>query len=523
MQTLELGATLQGGNYSILKMLGQGGFGITYLAEQTKLRRKVAIKEFFIKQFSDRDESTTAVTFGSKGAQELVDRMRDKFVKEARNLAKLKHPNIVKVIDIFEENNTAYYVMEFAERGSLADVVKRQGYMSEPQALEYVRQVASALAYLHERRMNHLDVKPGNIMLNEEGQAVLIDFGLSKQYDSNGVQDSTSPVGVSEGYAPLEQYKLGGVREFSPETDIYALGATLFKLLTGQTPPDASNVNEEGVPVNELTARGISQPTIDLICRAMEPRKKDRPSDVHIFMEEPAAAALVDDDDDESTHIAGGQKKPGRQPRVSVQPAASSGGDATVINVPGASTGDDIGQKAKGAVSGIVRILKYVAIGLGCFFAFLLIVGFFFFKDDEPVVTDTIEQVQGSQAGEVTEKSISLTHGHESKRHFTYTGPVNEDGLPHGDGTASYPATKDCSAATFTGSFRKGMLHNGELKFSSGVRYVGEFDEDGFYTYGTLWDKDGYYYKGTFIGGQPHNGTWYTPSGEESSIVSNGK
>ena len=285
MQQLQPGTTLQGGKYKIEKVLGQGGFGITYLAEQTMLGRKVAIKEFFLKEYCDRAESTSAVTFGSTGGRELTNRMRDKFVKEARNLAKLKHPNIVKVIDIFEENNTAYYIMEYCEGGSLADKVKREGYLSEPVATRYICQMASALAYLHERQMNHLDVKPANIMLNEGDEAVLIDFGLSKQYDDAGNQTSTTPVGISEGYAPMEQYKQGGVQEFSPETDIYALGATFYKLLTGITPPSASDVNEDGLPVDLLKAKAVSEKAIAVICRAMESRKKDRTKDVRDFSE----------------------------------------------------------------------------------------------------------------------------------------------------------------------------------------------------------------------------------------------
>lgn len=286
MQQLQPGTTLQGGKYKIERVLGQGGFGITYLAEQTMLGRKVAIKEFFLKEYCDRAESTSAVTFGSTGGRELTNRMRDKFVKEARNLAKLKHPNIVKVIDIFEENNTAYYIMEYCEGGSLADKVKREGYLSEPVATRYICQMASALAYLHERQMNHLDVKPANIMLNEGDEAVLIDFGLSKQYDDAGNQTSTTPVGISEGYAPMEQYKQGGVQEFSPETDIYALGATFFKLLTGITPPSASDVNEDGLPVDLLKAKAVSEEAIAVICRAMESRKKDRTKDVRVFIDD---------------------------------------------------------------------------------------------------------------------------------------------------------------------------------------------------------------------------------------------
>lgn len=284
MQQLQPQATLQGGKYRIISVLGQGGFGITYLAEQTMLERKVAVKEFYMKELCSRDGSTSHVTIGTEGSRETVTRFREKFLKEARNIAKFNHPNIVKIIDVFEENGTAYYVMEYAEGGSLADKVKREGYLSESVATRYIMQVAEALAYVHARKMNHLDVKPANIMLTGTDTAVLIDFGLSKQYNVGGQQTSTTPVGISEGYAPMEQYKQGGVGEFSPETDIYALGATFFKLLTGVTPPSASDVNEDGVPIDELKAKGVSEKVIKVICETMEPRKKDRMKDVRVFL-----------------------------------------------------------------------------------------------------------------------------------------------------------------------------------------------------------------------------------------------
>ena len=284
MRTLQENTTLQEGKYRIISVLGQGGFGITYLAEQTMLERRVAIKEFYMKELCSRDGSTSHVTIGTEGSRETVTRFREKFLKEARNIAKLNHPNIVKIIDVFEENGTAYYVMEYAEGGSLADKVKREGYLSESVATRYIMQVAEALAYVHARKMNHLDVKPANIMLTGTDTAVLIDFGLSKQYNVGGQQTSTTPVGISEGYAPMEQYKQGGVGEFSPETDIYALGATFFKLLTGKTPPSASDVNEDGVPVDELKAKGVSDKAIEVICEAMKPRKKERMKDARGFI-----------------------------------------------------------------------------------------------------------------------------------------------------------------------------------------------------------------------------------------------
>ena len=128
MQTLRDNTTLQGGKYRILRVLGQGGFGITYLAEQTILGRQVAIKEFFVKEFCCRDVSTSHVTFGAEGSRETVIRLREKFLKEARNIAKLNHPNIVKRFDVFEENGTAYYVMEYVEGISLAEKLKSEGF-----------------------------------------------------------------------------------------------------------------------------------------------------------------------------------------------------------------------------------------------------------------------------------------------------------------------------------------------------------------------------------------------------------
>lgn len=193
----------------------------------------------------------------------------------------------MRIIDVFEENGTAYYVMEYVAGGSLSDRVGRHGALSEPEATRYIRQVADALTYIHTQRMTHLDVKPANIMLTDKDEVVLIDFGLAKQYDSaTGHQTSSTPVGISEGYAPLEQYMQGGVGEFSPETDIYALGATYYKLLTGQTPPSASSVNEDGLPLEPLKSRGVTPQVITAITHAMEGRRRDRPKTVAEFMAE---------------------------------------------------------------------------------------------------------------------------------------------------------------------------------------------------------------------------------------------
>ena len=278
---LSNGTLLQGGKYKIEKKLGQGGFGITYLASQVLLGRKVCIKEFFYKEYCERDATTSNVTLGTKSSRELVDKFMKKFIKEASTISRLDHRNIIRIHDIFTENNTAYYVMEYHNGGALDNLVKSRGVLPESDAVRYITQIAEAVGYIHERNINHLDIKPANILLNSEGASVLIDFGLSKQYDDQGSQTSSTPVGISHGYAPMEQYNPGGVSTFSPQSDIYSLGATLYKLVTGDTPPKSSEILNDGLPA--LPAH-LSAGVRKAIEQAMQPRKKDRPATVKDFL-----------------------------------------------------------------------------------------------------------------------------------------------------------------------------------------------------------------------------------------------
>ena len=280
MQQLQPDTSLQGGKYKIGHLLGQGGFGITYEAEQVALGRSVAVKEFFMKEFCSRNANSSHVSVPSEGSHELVNRFRTKFIKEARMIASFDHTGIVRVLDVFEENGTAYYVMNYLPGGSLNEMVKQNGPFAEAQAEKYIREVADALAYIHERNTVHLDVKPSNILLNAKGEAVLIDFGISKHYDESGGQTSSTPVGISKGYAPLEQGRDGDVSQFKPSTDIYALGATLYYLETGNVPPEASLVYEDGLD----RPNGISDRIWNVIEYSMQPRRKDRPQSIKDFL-----------------------------------------------------------------------------------------------------------------------------------------------------------------------------------------------------------------------------------------------
>ena len=299
MNELHANTLLHNRRYAIQKTLGQGGFGITYLAYDNVNRRHVAIKEFFMKELCNRNGKNHHMSVPSTGSRQLVDKFRAKFLKEANTIANLSHPNIIKIYDIFEENDTAYYAMEYISGGSLADLLEKEPdkRFCETDALHYLRQVAGALNYIHMLGINHLDIKPDNI-LNDNGRAVLIDFGVAKRYDNDGHQTSTTPVGLSHGYAPLEQYKSGGVAEFSPATDIYSLGATLYKLITGQTPPDANDVLENGLPDIEAM---MSTQCADAIKKAMRSKRSYRQQSIDEFLnmlpQEETIEATADDDD----------------------------------------------------------------------------------------------------------------------------------------------------------------------------------------------------------------------------------
>ncbi len=285
------GTLLQGGKYKIVRFLNSGGFGCTYEALHTQFESRVAIKEFFIETFCNRNGNTGSVSIATDSQVEIVHKLRRKFVDEAKMVFQMHqkhpkkyHPNIVHVIDIFEENGTAYYVMDFIEGKSLNDMVKTCGPLPEQVALRYIRQVADALKYVHSFNRLHLDVKPGNIMIDANNDAILIDFGASKHYDEESGENTSSLLGINtKGYAPVEQQN-ASFKTFSPATDIYALGATIYKLLTGITPPDAASLLSEESFLQPLPTT-ISPNTRNAVNAAMQLKRKDRPQSIDEFLD----------------------------------------------------------------------------------------------------------------------------------------------------------------------------------------------------------------------------------------------
>ncbi len=275
MQHLKDGALLYNGKYRVVKTLGQGSFGITYLAEFSRINMKVCIKEFFMKGINMRceDSQVSGMTPGN-----LAYDYGKKFKKEAMNLGRLVHSNIVRVIDFFEENGTCYYAMEYIDGQNLNDYIKTHS-LTEKEALDIITALARALDYMHTgHHMLHLDIKPSNVMRSYDGHIYLIDFGLSKSFSEDGAPETSTAVGLgTRGYAPPEQANAMHAGKLSPTVDIYSLGATLFKLLTGEVPQDAaSRIYSDDMLTRILMSRGVSARTITLVLKAMSLRPENR-------------------------------------------------------------------------------------------------------------------------------------------------------------------------------------------------------------------------------------------------------
>ncbi len=299
MTHLAVGTTLQGGRYRIVRFIRSGGFGCTYEAEHTQFQSRVALKEFFPKNYCNRNERTGEISIGTQGNAELVATFRRKFLDEARIIFKMHHSHIVRVVDIFEENGTAYYAMDYIEGQSLADVVKHRGRLPESEAVKYILHVADALKYVHSQNRLHLDVKPGNIMLDKSGKAILIDFGTCKHYDGKTGEETSKLMGVNTpGYAPVE-LMTASFKHFSPATDIYSLGATLYKLLTGITPPSSTDLMYEEETLPPLPT-SISAPVRNAVSDAMQLKRKDRPQSINEWVAMFSSSASTQEESDET-------------------------------------------------------------------------------------------------------------------------------------------------------------------------------------------------------------------------------
>ena len=274
------GHSLQNAKYHLTKVIGQGGFGITYLGVwntevkgelgTVKTEVPVCLKEYFFKDYCSRDKNTLQVLVHSETGRLLFDKFKEKLIKEAKILSDVHHPYIVNVLEVFEENNTAYIAMEHISGCSLKYMLDMEGVLPEKKVLRYISQIGQALDFVHRKNIVHLDIKPSNILIDKKNNARLIDFGVSKRYDVEQQETSTTMLSLSKGFAPIEQYDDEGIQSFSPCPDIYSLGATMYNLLTGEVPTESIlRVAKRLIKPSEINSE-VTQKTESAILKAMQ-------------------------------------------------------------------------------------------------------------------------------------------------------------------------------------------------------------------------------------------------------------
>ena len=274
---LQPGTMLRGGTYRVERQLSSGGFGNTYVVTNVNFEETFAMKEFYMKDINMRSGNTVTVSIPDN--KSTFDTQRNKFMKEAKRLRKLTNNHIVGVHDLFEENGTTYYIMDFIDGESLSARLKRTGQpLSEAETLDVLQQVLDALDAVHQQGIWHLDLKPANIMMNKEGKALLIDFGASKQMRADDGMTSTSGLCYTPGYAPIEQMEQN-LDRFGPWTDIYSLGATVYHLLTRNSLPSPMELLEEGEGALQFPPT-VSPKMRQLVYRMMQPSRLDRPQSI---------------------------------------------------------------------------------------------------------------------------------------------------------------------------------------------------------------------------------------------------
>ena len=278
---LQVGTILHG-TYKIESYLSSGGFGNTYLAKNIEFDETYAIKEFFVKGVCQRDGNSTTISVSNAENTNSFEQQREKFKKEARRLRSLRNPHIVKVYDLFEENGTAYYVMDYVDGENLSARLKRTNApLAESEVRNYLNQILDGLEAIHNEGMFHLDIKPANIMVDSHDVVKLIDFGASKQQSTVGGATMSTGISYTNGYAPSEQMAQS-YDKFGPWTDFYALGATMYKLLTNQDPPSVSDLSEDETEDKHLVLpmSNVSEEMKKLMVWMLQVNRLKRPKNV---------------------------------------------------------------------------------------------------------------------------------------------------------------------------------------------------------------------------------------------------
>jgi serine/threonine protein kinase len=286
------------GEYKILQVLGQGGFGITYLAQDINLGHKVVIKEFLPQSMAARDQSHYTVS-PYREEDSVYKHLMKRFINEARLLVKIRHPNVVKVTRLFESNDTAYFVMDYEEGETLEDYLKRNNRLEETDIIAIVMPILEGAKYIHKKGVLHRDIAPDNIYLKSNGMPMLIDFGAAR--NAIAQKSQTLSAIAKDGYSPPEQYTPN--TDQNAATDIYALGAVMYRMITGNKPANATQrqmalLKGEMDPIGDLVANyqnKYSKAFLQAVMQALNIQQEKRPQTIEALQKAIAGEVIAND------------------------------------------------------------------------------------------------------------------------------------------------------------------------------------------------------------------------------------
>lgn len=526
---LPIGTLLQMGKYRIDQYLSSGGFGNTYVITNLQFDEQFAMKEFFMKGINERDDDSTTVNVSNKDNHQQFEQQREKFKKEARRLRKLNNPHIVHVHDLFDENGTTYYVMDLIEGLSVSSLMKQKKKpLPENRALDIVHQVLDALAVVHKEGIWHLDLKPGNIMLDKRGIAILIDFGASKQISaSEGYTSTSSAMCYTPGYAPSEQIDQN-MERIGPWTDFYALGATLYNMVTYNQPPSISEIID-GNAFNYPSS--ISERTQQLIKWMMMPSRQKRPQSVNeVCLYINSSVNINKNISDEATVYSNKQpdKEKTELPRKQLEEGGKNKQNLEQKIVPNAITNKSNRYVLFLAILSVTILLIIYLLSLSDKSTDTL-------SNSGKIVAPSLPQkneldFQNSMIDSISKTSGKVAFLYEKVKYYSgknaviqieaqsslgnylYTGPTDESGIANGIGLAEF---KD--GRIYLGSFCHGIMQgDAYFRYNNGDTFEGDFTNKSKFGKGKYTiQEDGSYFVGSFKNGQPNEGQWYDKNGNK--------
>lgn len=494
--------TILRGLYRIDKHLSSGGFGNTYLATHIEFNERYAIKEFFMRGVTQRDGNQTTVSVSNSENKDSFLQQKEKFKKEARRLRQLDNPHIVKVHDLFDENGTAYYVMDYINGVNLSERLKATGReMTESEVKLILPQILDALKAVHDAGIWHLDLKPANIMLEKGGNIKLIDFGASKQVDAQrGGATASTAITYTNGYAPREQMEQN-YEKFGPWTDLYALGATLYNLLTNKRPPLPSDIDDDISQDKHLALpmpADISKQMKNLVQCLMQTNRIRRPQSIA----EVQKKLMADKPEPQP-------QSPKADPKVGKEEGTVVAGEETIVGTPPQKPAPEKNpipprqpkEPEKNEEPSNSNPLNFIVGSLFIFFVIIFSVAMCRSNgevEEESPVEPSVENI-------VKDTRVITPLGV-----CTYTGPIDDEDKPNGVGTAVFD-----DGRYYDGPFEHGNLSGNDayFKYDGGDEFKGSFLNNSFY-YGTYTlAKDKSHFTGYFKNGKPFNGKWFDKSG----------